>query len=270
MSARPDDALLHEQVPKMLAHAGAIALRFYRSGNLDLHNKEEDPALDYDPVTAADIDIEQYIRGALAELTPHYGFSGEESGGEISPGYCWILDPIDGTRSFVAGVPVWGTLLGLLLDGAPQFGWCLQPFTDELYYGDGTVSTLRHSGTTRTLRVSGEGRLERACMASTYPQGLDAFCGGAEGDWARLDQAVRINRFGTDCYGYCMVACGQLDIQIDGNLKPFDILPLAPIVRGAGGVLTDRFGNEELNHHTAIAAASPQLHEAVLHFLDSA
>lgn len=255
---------LHDEVCDILKRAGSIALQHYRALPEErMRNKAG--AGEYDPVTLADTEVEAFIRAELQRLTPDYGFLGEESGGEITAGECWILDPIDGTRAFVSGIPVWGTLLGLLKDGEPVAGWCYQPFTDELFFGDGDAAWLQNPHGTQPLRTSACKRVENAVMASTFPQGLERAARPLPLE--QLDALPRLMRYGVDCYGYCMLAMGQIDLVIDGHLQPYDILPLVPIIRGAGGVVTDRVGKTEIADDSVIAACTPELHQQMLAYL---
>lgn len=220
----------------------------------------------FDPVTAADRDAEIAIRTVLAARFPEHGIIGEEWDPKASAGaYDWIVDPIDGTRAFISGVPVWGTLIGLMHRGRAVAGLMAQPFTGETYLGlPGTAVYSRH-GETRPLRTSGLTELGRAKVTATSPDIFEL--AGTTDNIARLRQATLQIRWGLDCYGYCLLAAGHIDIVAESALKNVDIAPLIPIIENAGGVVTPWDGGPAEAGGNCVAAATPELHEAAMKVL---
>lgn len=242
----------------VLADAGTIAARHFRGGG-GVDNKRG--AGGYDPVTEADRGVEARIRERISERFPDHGIVGEEYGATTgSSGWSWIVDPIDGTRAFVMGLPVWGCLLGLLRDGEPVAGLMHQPVLQETFSGDGKGAWIVRGGERRRIRVRGHAALEDAILVATHPEMF------GPADLARYDalaRRVRLMRYGGDCYNYCLLAHGLVDLVVEDRLKPYDIQPLVPIVRGAGGVVTDAAG-ETPRGGFVVAAASSDLYRQAL------
>ena len=173
-----------------------------------------------------------------------------------------IIDPIDGTRAFVAGLPTFGTLLGVLQDGTPAFGMMSQPFTGERFWGSASGSFFDGPGGARTLATSAVSNLSEAIICSTDPNIFPS----EDGQRARFDacrEKARIVRFGGDCYSYCMLAAGHVDLVIETRLQAYDIAPLVPIIEGAGGVVTSWSGGPAQNGGQVVACATPELHAEV-------
>ena len=245
---------------EVLAQAGRIAAADFRliAGVAD---KSDGGA--FDPVTDADRRVEAAIRERIAARFPDHGIYGEELGDK--PGtaaWRWIVDPIDGTRAYIAGLPVWGCLLGLLRDGEPVLGWMHQPVVGEAFCGDGRRAwvSATAAAATRTIRARTSAVLADAVLACTHPA---MFTGQARERFESLAAHVRMTRFGGDCYNYCLLAHGLIDLVIEDDLRPHDILPLVPIVRGAGGVITDLAG-ETPRDGMVVAAANAALHAEAL------
>lgn len=242
--------------------AGARALGYFRQP-LDVENKL---GTGFDPVTIADREVEALIRERLLALWPDSPVEGEEAG--LTPGdsrWSWIVDPIDGTRAFISGMPAWGVLLGLRHDGQPVGGIVAQPFTGETFIGGAGRAVCRRNGTETVLATSGRTDLASAILYCTHPEifTTDATRAG----FARVSQSVRLTRYGGDCYAYCLLAMGFVDLVIESSLQPYDILPVAPIITAAGGVVTDIDGETPLRGGTVIAAATPELHAAALRLM---
>lgn len=217
----------------------------------------------FDPVTEADRGSETAMRRLIEARYPTHGIFGEEFPDKQGNGpFRWILDPIDGTRGFIAGVPLWGTLIGLAHDGKPLLGMMNQPYTGERFWNSPDGAHFRGPrGEQRLLATRKSGVLGEAILAATAP---DMF---READYARfsaLSSAARMTRFGGDCYFYCMLAMGFIDIVAETGLKPFDIAALIPIIEAAGGVVTTWDGGDPAQGGAIIAAANPALHEAAL------
>jgi len=214
---------------------------------------------DATPVTLADRGAEQLMRGLIGRKFPTHGIIGEEYGSE-NPGaeLVWVLDPIDGTKSFITGVPLWGTLIALLHQGQPVLGCIHQPVLGQLMVGDGATTTLNG----RTVRCRPASRIEDATLLTSDPFNPSKYQKGAA--FNALSQRARLVRTWGDCYGYLLVAAGHADIMCDPIMNPWDIAALVPIIRGAGGVITDWSGGPAYPAESTLAAATPELHAAVL------
>jgi histidinol phosphatase-like enzyme (inositol monophosphatase family) len=217
----------------------------------------------FDPVTAADRDAEIAIRAVLSARFPDHGIIGEEWDPKASAGeYDWIVDPIDGTRAFISGVPVWGTLIGLMHRGRAVAGLMAQPFTGETYLGLPGSAIYRRGDDIRQLKTSGVTELRHAKVTATSPDIFEQ--GGTTDNISRLRKATLQLRWGLDCYGYCLLAAGHIDIVAESVLKNVDIAPLIPIIENAGGVVTTWDGGPAEAGGNCVAAATPELHEAAM------
>ena len=248
---------LHAVVAPWLAEAGRIALQWFRSDAV-AEDKGAGRAA-YDPVTEADRAIEDVLRAGISARFPDHEIVGEERGTTGPAGrYRWMIDPIDGTKAFVSGSPLWGTLLGLLDGGRPVAGWVHQPYLDESFAAVDGRAWVVHAGVRRPLACRHGVGLADAIVCATHP---DMF--KAETDrqaFARIKAAARLVRFGGDCYSYCLLAMGHVDLVVEASLAPYDILPLVPIIEAAGGVVTDAAGAVPRHGGFVVAAGSPELH----------
>lgn len=187
----------------------------------------------FDPVTEADQAAERAMLALIEREFPDHGVLGEEYGERAgASGYQWILDPIDGTRAFISGLPTWGVLIGLYHQGKPLIGIMDQPFTGERYRGWNQGANVTAGGATTALKARPCGALADAIFATTDPYLFQADESEA---FARLRDQAKLVRYGYDCYAYCMVAAGHIDGVLESGLKPFDIAALIPILTGAGG-----------------------------------
>jgi len=213
---------------------------------------------DQSPVTAADRGAEQLLRGLIAKKFPAHGVIGEEFGSE-NPGaeFVWVLDPIDGTKSFITGVPLWGTLIALLHRGVPVLGCIHQPVLRQLMVGDGTTTTLNG----RAVRMRAVAGLAEATLLTSDPSNLAKHQDGPACD--RLIRQAKLFRTWGDCYGYLLLAGGWADVMLDPIMNPWDIQALVPVIRGAGGVITDWQGRDPVKANSIVAAA-PDLHAQVI------
>ena len=241
------------------------------------------PASEFDPVTIADKNAEVAMRKKIRNSFPGHGILGEECGLHIGEsGLTWVLDPIDGTRAFITGLPVWGCLIALFDGVEPVLGVMDQPFLGERYIGTGDsahcVETRKigarddssgGSGVERlSLKTRNCTRLSDATMMTTSP---DMFKSKEEQSvFYRLAAAVRMHRFGGDCYAYCMLARGFVDLVVEADLQPYDIQSLIPIVQGAGGAISNWQGDSARAGGQIVAAATPELHRQALAQLRSA
>ncbi len=224
--------------------------------------------LGFDPVTVADRNAETAMRRLINQTYPDHGIVGEEHGNEHTDAeFVWVLDPIDGTRAFITGLPVWGTLIGLMRRGRPVFGMMAQAFTRERFAGDGTRAWFRGpDGRTQPIKTRACGQLADASLFTTTPA---MFKGDDRGSYDRVERSVRLARYGCDCYAYCMIAAGHADLVIEAGLKPYDIVALIPIIEGAGGHVTDWHGNTAAGGGHILASGDRNTHEAALAILGS-
>lgn len=244
--------------------SGAIIRPYFRKP-LAITNKAGKGA--FDPVTEADREAERAMREALAKRWPQHGLIGEELGsaGEDAR-FRWVLDPIDGTRAFIIGSPLWGTLIGLLDDATPVLGIMDQPFTSERFWSGATGAHLRNgSGKARKIKVRPCASLAEATLTTTHP---DLFAAGKEADgFARLATRVRMTRYGGDCYGYCLLAAGFVDLVVEAGLKTHDVVALIPIIEQAGGRITTWQGAPATEGGRIVAAGDARVHEQALKIL---
>jgi myo-inositol-1(or 4)-monophosphatase len=218
---------------------------------------------DRTPVTLADRGAEKLMRARIAKKFPGHGVIGEELGSDRPDAdFVWVLDPIDGTKSFISGVPLWGTLIALLHHGQPLLGCIHQPVLRQLALGDGSVTTLNG----RAVRCRATTRLEQATLLTSDPLNPAKYQNGAAYD--ALARRVKLVRTWGDCYGYLLVATGRADICVDPIMNPWDIAALVPVIRGAGGVITDWSGNAPYPAESTVAANSV-LHPQVIAALAS-
>ena len=216
----------------------------------------------YDPVTEADVEAERAMRALIEVEYPDHGIIGEEFGTKPAQGrHSWSLDPVDGTRAFVCGLPSWTTLIALLEDGAPTLGIIDAPRMDELYLGDAEGTRLVTGSGERPLRCSGCERIDEARFSTT-----DAYLfEGAERDaFERIRASARLTRYGLDAYGYARLAAGSLDLVVESGLKRWVYEALIPVVRGAGGIVGNWRGEPDFSAGRIVAAATPALFEAAV------
>lgn len=193
---------------------------------------------DFDPVTEADKGAERAIRTLITQRFPDHGVIGEEYGEDRPDAeFVWVLDPVDGTRAFIAGLPLWCTLIALRHRGAPVLGGIGQPFLQELYIGHTGAARLVTPRGERPLQVRACPRLADAIIATTDPE--YCFTELERRAWSRVRTASRLARLGCDAYAYAMVAAGTMDMVIEAGLKAWDIDAAIPVISGAGGRVTD-------------------------------
>jgi histidinol phosphatase-like enzyme (inositol monophosphatase family) len=256
------DILELEDFALELAHtAGGIAQAHFRQP-VTVENKG---GSSFDPVTNADRAIERVLRTAIVARYPEHGIVAEEEGERLgSSDYTWFIDPIDGTRAFMTGSPLWGTLIGLVRGRTPLFGLLAQPVLEEVFFGGPSGSWLIKAERRDRLRSRACTSLAEAVLASTHP---DMFSGERAVAFAALRGRCLLTRFGGDCYNYAMLAAGYVDLVVEGQLKPYDIVPLLPILEGAGCVVTDWEGRLPLAGGNVVAAGSRALHQLALELL---
>jgi myo-inositol-1(or 4)-monophosphatase len=219
----------------------------------------------FDPVTAADRAAEAAMRATIRRVFPEHGIVGEEYGAEQTEAeYVWLLDPIDGTKSFISGMVAWGTLIGLMRRGEPAFGMVHQPFMREHFSGDGGAAHYRGPAGNRDLHVRACTGLRDAILFTTSPRLMNA---ADRATFGRVEDKVKLSRYGGDCYAYCMLAAGQIDLVIETELKAHDIVPLIPIITGAGGTITTWENGPAKTGGRIVAAGDKRVHAAALEML---
>ena len=244
-----------------LADAAGAAIRPWFRNGAAVERKG-----DSTPVTEADRAAETAIRALIEKRFPDHGILGEEHGAVgTDRRHVWVIDPIDGTRAFITGIPVWGTLVGLTENGKSIAGMMAQPFTGELFYALNGKSCRRASGGESENRVSGVTELLGATLFTTTPH---LFRGEARERYDAIESKVKLFRYGCDCYAYCMLAAGFVDLVIETALQPYDIVALVPIIEAAGGIVTNWDGSRPEAGGNIIAAATPELHRAAMQMMN--
>jgi histidinol phosphatase-like enzyme (inositol monophosphatase family) len=258
-------SLTHQQMieyrnfAEILADASATTITPYFRSSLSVHDKGGQR---FDPVTAADKAAEQRMRELIQSRYPTHGILGEEEAAVVgSSELTWVLDPIDGTRAFITGLPLWGTLIALNDGQKPVIGIMNQPFTGERYLG--TPEGAWCNGVTLTTRPCD--LLRNARLMCTTPDMFDTPTRRKAFD--NLAAQVQLSRFGGDCYAYCMLASGFVDLIVEASLQPYDVQALIPIVEGAGGVITDWAGGTAQRGGAIVASGDPALHAQALELL---
>ncbi|MGE3874490.1 MAG: inositol monophosphatase family protein [Parvibaculaceae bacterium] len=217
----------------------------------------------WDPVTEGDRAGERIMRSMIEARYPDHGIHGEEYGLKPSrSGFTWVLDPVDGTRAFICGMPTWATLIGLDFEGKPMVGVMNQPFVGETFYGSPEGAWSLHQGASRKLATRAARPLGQATFTTTAPE---LYRSPAEKDvLKRLSAATRLTRYGGDAYFFCVLAAGQTDLALDAHMEPYDIAPLIPIIEGAGGIVTTWERGPAAKGGNVIAASAPELYEAAI------
>ncbi len=251
-------------IEQLATASGKTILPFFRT-SLGVENKNA--GRDLDPVTEADRAAEAVMRRMIKDSFPKHGIVGEEFGSERADAdYVWVLDPIDGTKSFIAGLPIWGTLIALMHRGAPVYGMMHQPYIGERFTGDNGAARYEGPSGKRELAVRRCAALAEAVLFTTSPRLMTA---ADRARFERVESEVRLSRYGGDCYAYCMLAAGHLDLVIETELKPYDVAALIPIVSGAGGVMTTWEGQPAQAGGRIVAAGDKRVHEAALKLLNA-
>lgn len=250
---------------KTVLRAGELVAAGFRTRRAFVDKSREGV---FDLVTESDRNCEKLMREAIAEQWPEHGILGEEFGYHQGNGLTWVMDPIDGTRAFVSGLLHWGVLLSLFDGRRVLLGVMYQPFVEELYWGSAEGSRYSRQDESRQLNTSDCVDIADATLSTTDPR---LFVDRVEMDAFRtVEKAVRLCRYGGDCYQYGLVAMGFIDVVIENQLNPWDIQAIIPIVEGAGGCITTWDGQDPSMGGRVVATASARLHEQVLDRLKSA
>ncbi|PPC76454.1 histidinol-phosphatase [Pokkaliibacter plantistimulans] len=252
------DIQTYRAFAELLAEAAATAIAPYFRTQMDVEDKGS--AL-FDPVTLGDKAAERAMRDLLAQHYPEHGILGEEEDRHVgSSPLTWVLDPIDGTRAFITGLPLWGTLIALNDGQYPRIGVMNQPYTRERFVGTPEGAWLNGE----PLKVRPCASLAQAKITCTTPQMFDA---PQLALFNSVAEKARLVRFGGDCYAYCMLAAGHIDAVVEADLKPYDVQALMPIVEGAGGVMTTWNGGDAQNGGAIVACGDKRLHAEILALL---
>lgn len=246
----------------LLANRAGDVIRPYFRAGVDIVSKS-----DASPVTVADRGAEQVMRHLINERYPSHGIVGEEFGNERTDAeYVWILDPIDGTKSFVSGLPIFGTLIALTRRGQPLLGVIDQPILRERWLGAHGHATTFNGANAKSSACQ---KLSAARIATSF---IGVFAPGEDAAFGRLMGATRINRLCGDCYAYGLVGSGHIDIMVDGLMQPWDFAALVPVVEGAGGCISDWEGKPLPMDRKArvLASANTTLHAQAMAILANA
>ncbi len=266
----PDPSLARSLLPlasRLADAARAAILPLFRTASAC--NPDNKDQTGYDPVTEADRASERVMREIIAAERPDDGVEGEEYGSAPgSSGLTWYLDPIDGTRAFVAGLPSWCVLIGLVTEGRPTLGIIDQPWLDERYVGVGDAAWLDCRGARTRLKTRECQHLTHAVLSTTDPFLLTP---PERGAFEHIRQTARLTRYGLDAYAYARLAAGTIDMVTETGLKAHDVAALIPVIEGAGGVITDWRGNPaQLGGQIAAAANRTILDQALISLRRSA
>ena len=254
------ETVLHD-----LADCSAEVILPYFRSKMDVQEKFDKGI--YDPVTQADRGAEEVMRALVSKRYPDHGIIGEEfPDKDPDAELCWVFDPIDGTRAFIIGAPTWGTLIGLSKGGEPKIGMMNQPFSKERFWGGGDKAFFRHgSEEIQKMTTSSVSDLSNAVLSTTAPEHF-----AEQNDWQKfqsLSHKTRMTRYGFDCYAYCLLAMGLVDVIAEAGLAAYDIAPLVPIVRAAGGIVTTWENGDPAQGGAILASANQQLHDKALAIL---
>jgi len=265
MSEHAQSAQLQEIAHRLADIARVETLKLFRSPGLSTDNKDQ--AGGFDPVTAADRRTEEEMRKVLSEHRPQDGVIGEEFG--VVPGesdFTWVLDPIDGTRAFISGTASWGVLISVERDGYPIFGMIDQPYLQERFVGGcGNADLLTKSGK-RRLSTRRCNSLKDATLLTTFPE-IGTLAERAR--FERVRDNVRLTRYGLDCYGYALLALGQVDMVIEAGLSHYDISAPIAVVEAAGGIVTNWQGDPVKEGGQVVAAGDRRVHTQALELLNA-
>ena len=251
-------------IAALAADAAALITTQHFRSDMAVQNKAS--AGSFDPVTIADRDAELAIRSVLREHCPEIGFYGEEHDAIASDnGLLWVVDPIDGTRAFMSGMPLWGTLIGLYNGQDAILGLLDQPILKERYVGHGQLAQLITPDSISSLSTRQVDALENAVAYCTTPDMFDN--DAARACFESVRDSAQLMRYGGDCYAYALLAAGHVDVVLDCELQPYDIQALIPIITAAGGVVSSWQGGSAVDGGYVVACGSPELHKTLLPML---
>ncbi len=253
---------LQDFLRELVSIAAAASLPYFRQ-TVAIDNKNADG---FDPVTVADRETEDALRRAIERRFPEHGIIGEERPPHRPDArYQWVIDPIDGTRAFICGLPTWATLVGVCDGGVPAFGLMSQPVVGEYFIGGGGTSINTYRDRETVLATSEVVELAQSSLFATSPTMFAER--EAANRFGALSAHVRLTRYGVDSYAYCLLAAGHVELVAEAGLGFYDIAALIPIIEAAGGTVTDWAGQPVRGGGTVVAAANPALHARALELL---
>jgi len=263
MRRRQDEDELIATAAEMADAARVATLRHFRAAGLSADTKETDR---FDPVTVADRESEAAMRSVLARLRPQDAIQGEEQAPHPgTSGLTWVIDPIDGTRGYLSGTPTWGVLISVADADGPIYGLIDQPYIGERFEGGFGRAQVTGPMGTQPLRCRAPRALDQAILFSTFPEV------GTEAErlaFRRVAEVARLVRYGCDCYGYALVAAGQIDLVIEAGLQPYDVQAPIAVIQAAGGMVTDWQGRPCPDGGQVLAAANAAIHAEAMHLLN--
>ena len=253
-----------------LADASGKVIRKYFRSKMTVEDKADDS-----PVTVADRLTETIMREMISKKFPDHDILGEEHGYQPKGSkWKWVLDPIDGTRSFVAGMPIFGTLICLLEQEIPQIGMIDIPILQERWCGLRKKESIFYpnlpGGKPLACKVSNQQKIEKSILYSADPA---MFNNAQKPYFDQIAAQAKLVRFGGDCYSYGLLASGHIDLVVEADLKNYDVMALVPVVESAGGLISDWNGNSSFDDEwdgCLVATASPELHKQALGLLKTA
>ncbi len=242
--------------------ARAATLMHFRAPGLTADTKEAER---FDPVTVADRLSEERMRAILAERRPQDGILGEEYGAKPgTSGLTWVLDPIDGTRSYLCGTPTWGVLIAVGDETGPLYGVIDQPYIGERFEGGFGRAEVNGPMGRAALRARPARPLSQAILMTTFPEVGTADEGAA---FRRVAGQAKLVRYGTDCYAYALIAAGQIDLVIEAGLQAYDVQAPIAVIEAAGGIVTNWEGRPAHDGGRILAAANREIHAEALALL---
>ncbi|MBC7142690.1 MAG: histidinol-phosphatase [Rhodobacteraceae bacterium] len=258
----PERAALIATAHALADAARAATLEHFRADGLSADNKV---TTHFDPVTVADRASEARMREILAERRPDDAILGEEFG--VKPGtsgLTWVLDPIDGTRSYLSGTPTWGVLISVADENGPVFGLIDQPYIGERFCGGFGLAEMAGPMGRRPLKARAARPLSEAILFTTFPEVGTEEEGAA---FNRLKARAKLTRYGLDCYAYALIAAGQIDLVVEAGLQAYDVQAPIAVIEAAGGIVTDWQGRPVHQGGRVLAAANAELHRAAMEIL---
>lgn len=261
-STKPDSQFLH--LLAEVAEKRTLA-SYLESHHIDIDTKPKD-GFRFDPVTNVDRETELLLREVISQHYPDHAILGEEYGQSGESPFQWVIDPIDGTRPFLCGLPVWGCLIGLLEQGRATMGIMSQPYTGDRFWSDGEQSWFSGRLGEKRIHTRQKVEIHQAILHTTSPESVEIY---PNNHFKPLHDKALMTRFGGECYAMAMLAAGHIDICVEYALQPYDIVALIPIIEHAGGIVTTLDGGRAENGGAVVASANAKLHETVLNILNS-
>lgn len=259
---RPDTQFLHQlaEVAEKRTMESYLA-----SHHIDISVKQK-KGYRFDPVTNVDRETELLLRDVISRHYPEHAILGEEYGQSGDHHFQWVIDPIDGTRPFLCGIPVWGCLIGLLEQGKATMGIMSQPYTGDRFWSDGEHSWFSGRLGEKRIYTRQQVELHQAILHATTPEAIALY---PNNNWDKLQDKTLMTRYGGECYAMAMLAAGHIDICVEHSLQPYDIVALIPIIEHAGGIVTTLDGGRAEGGGAVVASANARLHEQVLNILNA-